>query len=50
MVWACIEKEEECVGKRVVVMEVPGKRRRGRLKRGWVDNIKNDLSGDKAQN
>ena len=30
------------MGKRV--MEVPGKRRRGRPKRGWLDNITNDLS------
>ena len=27
-----------------MVMEVPGKRRRGRPKRRWLDNIKNDLS------
>ena len=26
-----------------MVIEVPGKRRRGRLKRRWLDNIKNDL-------
>ena len=25
-------------------MEVPGKRRRGRPKRRWLDNIRNDLS------
>ena len=25
-------------------MDVPGKRRRGRPKRRWLDNIKNDLS------
>ena len=25
------------------VMEVPGKRTRGRPKRRWLDNIKNDL-------
>ena len=35
-------------------MEVPGKRRRGRPKRRWLDNIKNDLSerelsGEEAQ-
>ena len=30
------------MGKRV--MEVAGKRRRGRPKRRWLDNIKNDLS------
>ena len=35
----------ECVGKRVMGMEVPGKRRRGKRKRRWLDNIKNDLSG-----
>ena len=27
-----------------MVMEVPGKRRRGRPKRRWLDNIRNDLS------
>ena len=35
-------------------MEVPGERRRGRPKRRWLDNIKNDLSerelsGEEAQ-
>ena len=28
-----------CMGKRVMAMEVPGKRRRGRSKRRWLDNI-----------
>ena len=32
------------MGKRVMGMEMPGKRRRGRPKRRWLDNIKNDLS------
>ena len=32
------------MGKRLTVMEVPGKRRRGRSKRRWMDNIRNDLS------
>ena len=45
----------EYVGKGVMVMEVPGKRRRGRRKRRWLDNIRNDLSegglsGEEAQN
>ena len=30
--------------KRVMVLEVPGKRRRGRRKRRWLDNIRNYLS------
>ena len=30
--------------RRVMVMEVPGKRTRGRPKRRWLDKIKNDLS------
>ena len=42
------------MGKRVIVMEVPGKRRRGRPNRRWLDKIKYDLSereslGEEAQ-
>ena len=37
-------REDEYVGKRVMGMEVPGKRRRGRPKRRWLDSIRNDLS------
>ena len=33
---------EKVIGKRVMVMEVPGKRRRGRPKRRLLDYIKND--------
>ena len=42
------------IDKRVMVTEVQGKRRRGRPKWGWLDNIKNklserELSGEEAQ-
>ena len=39
-----LRREDEYVGKRVMVMEVPGEIKRGRPKRSWVDNIRNDLS------
>ena len=39
-----LRREDEYVGKRVMGMEVPGKRRRGRPKREWLDSIRNDLS------
>ena len=39
-----MRREDECVGKRVMGMEMPGKRRRGRPNRRWLDNIRNDLS------
>ena len=39
-----LRREEEYVCKKVMVMEVPGKRRRGRPKQRWLDNIRNDLS------
>ena len=42
--WHVLRREEEYVGKRVMVIEVPGKRRRGRPKRRWLDSIRNDLS------
>ena len=49
-----LRREAEYVGKRVMGMEVPGKRRRGRPKLRWLDNIRNDksereLSGEEAQ-
>ena len=49
-----LRREDGYVGERVMVMDVPGKRRRGRPKRRWLDNIKNDLSerelsGEEAQ-
>ena len=37
-------REDEYVGKRVMGMEVPGKRRRGRPTRRSLDSIRNDLS------
>ena len=40
--YTVLRREEEYEGKRV--MEVTGKRRRGRPKRRWLDNIRNDLS------
>ena len=39
-----LRREDENVGKRVMAMEVPGKRRRGRPKRRWLESIRNDLS------
>ena len=39
-----LRREDEYVGKRVMAMEVPGKRRRGRPKRRWLDSIRNELS------
>ena len=39
-----LRREDEHVGKRVMGMEVPGKRRRGRPMRMWLDNIRNNLS------
>ena len=39
-----LRREDDYVGKRVMAMEVAGKRRRGRPKRRWLDSIRNDLS------
>ena len=49
-----LRREEEYICKRVMAMEVPGKRRRGRPRRRWLDKIKNDLpegdlSGEEPQ-
>ena len=39
-----LRREDERLGKRVMGMEVSGKRRIGRPKRRWLDSIRNDLS------
>ena len=39
-----LRREDEYVAMRVMGMEVPGKIRRGRPKRRWLDSIRNDLS------
>ena len=39
-----LRRGDEYVGKRVMGMEMPGQRRRGRPKRRWLDSIRNDLS------
>ena len=38
-----LRREDEYVGKRVMGMEVPGKRRTGRPKRMWLYSIRIDL-------
>ena len=37
-----LRREDEYVGKRVMGMEVPGKRRRGIPKRRWLDSTRNE--------
>ena len=39
-----LRREDEYVGKRVMAMEVPGNRSRGRPKWRWLDSIRNGLS------
>ena len=39
-----LRRKDEYAGKRVMGMEVPGKRRRGRPKWRWLDNTRNVLS------
>ena len=43
VVWACEEKGRKLWGRRVMEMEIPGKKRRGRPKRRWMDNITEDM-------
>ena len=36
-------REEGYVGKRMVKMAIPGKRKRGRPKRRWMDSVREDM-------
>ena len=38
-----MRREEESVCRRVMNMEVPGKRKRGRPRKRWKDSIKEDM-------
>ena len=48
MVTPVFKIEVEYVGRRVMVMEVPRKRMRGKPKRRWLDNTKNDFKSKKS--
>ena len=41
--WNVRRREESYVERRVMEMEIPGKRRRGRPGRRWMDNITEDM-------
>ena len=43
MVWSHIKKEKQLVGKRIIAMNVPNKRKRGKPKRRFMDAIKEDI-------
>ena len=43
MVWTCHEGDQEYIGRRMMEMELPGKRKRGRPKRRFLDVVKKDM-------
>ena len=43
MEWSHIKKEKQLVGKRMIAMNVPNKRKRGKPKRRFMDAIKEDI-------
>ena len=38
-----MRREEPCVGRRVMVMKVQGRRKRGTPKRRWLDKVKDAI-------
>ena len=43
MVWACDDKRGTLRGKEAMVMQVQGRRKRGRPKRRWLVKVKDDI-------
>ena len=37
-------RDDNYIGKRVLGMEIPGKRRKGRPKRKWMDRVESDMN------
>ena len=42
MIWTCAEKGQGYIGRRMLEMELPSRRRRGRPKR-FIDAVKEDM-------
>ena len=38
-----VKRKEDYVGKRMIEMAVPGRRKRGRLRRRWMDLVREDM-------
>ena len=43
VVWTCYRRGQEYVGRKMMEMELPGKRKRGRPKRRFLDVVKEDM-------
>ncbi len=44
MVWTCTEKDDGYIGRRMLRTELPGKRKRGRPNRRFMDVVKEDMA------
>ena len=44
MVWTCTEEDDGYIGRRMLMMELPGKRKQGRPKRRFMDVVKEDMA------
>ena len=44
MVWTPSRKDDGYIGRRMLRMELPGKRKRGRPKRRFMDVVKEDMA------
>ena len=46
VVWTCTEERCGYIGRRMLKMELPGKRKRGRPKRRFMEVVKEDMAED----
>ena len=49
LAWTCKKERRRLLGKRIMEMAVPGRRKRGRPRRRWMDLVRKDMERVEAR-